>query len=103
MAPNVYAHVTLLQPHAQTGNDLPIRLYGIAPVKVTNPQTKLKPVVESADVFAPEATSTVRVREASGRPDDLQRSRWWTRVCSASPATRRRTRGTTSTRARRWR
>jgi uncharacterized protein YfaS (alpha-2-macroglobulin family) len=68
MAPNVYAHVTLLQPHSQTGNDLPIRLYGIAAVKVTNAQTKLKPFVEAAEVFAPEATASVRVREASGRP-----------------------------------
>ena len=29
MAPNVYVNVTLLQPHAQTTNDLPIRLYGV--------------------------------------------------------------------------
>ena len=26
MAPSVYAHVSLLQPHAQTVNDLPIRM-----------------------------------------------------------------------------
>ncbi|MCG9879404.1 MAG: MG2 domain-containing protein, partial [Bacteroidia bacterium] len=30
MQPNVYAHVTLVQPHGQTSNDLPIRLYGMA-------------------------------------------------------------------------
>ena len=44
MAPNIYAHVTLLQPHAQTQNDLPIRLYGVAPIKVVNPTTRLQPV-----------------------------------------------------------
>ena len=27
MAPNFYVHATLLQPHAQTVNDLPIRMY----------------------------------------------------------------------------
>ena len=68
MAPNVYAHVTLLQPHAQTANDLPIRLYGVAPVKVVNPQTRLQPVLEVPEVLPPEATSTVSVREATGRP-----------------------------------
>ncbi|HYN02301.1 MAG TPA: MG2 domain-containing protein [Vicinamibacteria bacterium] len=68
MAPNVYAHVTLLQPHAQTANDLPIRLYGVAPVKVVNPQTRLQPVLEVPEVLAPETTSTLSVREAAGRP-----------------------------------
>jgi hypothetical protein len=68
MAPTVYAHVTLLQPHGQTANDLPIRLYGVAPVKVLDPATRLRPVVECAEVFAPEDTASITVREASGRP-----------------------------------
>jgi uncharacterized protein YfaS (alpha-2-macroglobulin family) len=68
MAPNVYAHVTLLQPHAQTANDLPIRLYGVAPVKVVDPKTRLQPVVDVPAVLPPEATSTIGVREAAGRP-----------------------------------
>ena len=68
MSPGVYAHVTLLQPHAQTANDLPIRLYGVAPVKVVNPQSRLQPVLEVPEVLAPEATSTISVREAAGRP-----------------------------------
>jgi uncharacterized protein YfaS (alpha-2-macroglobulin family) len=68
MAPNVYAHVTLLQPHAQTANDLPIRLYGVAPVRVVSPRMRLQPVLDVPEVMAPEATSTVTVREATGRP-----------------------------------
>jgi hypothetical protein len=68
MAPNVYAHVTLLQPHAQTRNDLPIRLYGVAPVRVVDPQTRLQPVVEVPQVMPPETRSTITVREAAGRP-----------------------------------
>jgi uncharacterized protein YfaS (alpha-2-macroglobulin family) len=67
MAPTVYAHVTLLQPHGQTANDLPLRLYGVTPVKVLDPETRLQPVVECADVLTPESEATVRVREASGR------------------------------------
>ena len=68
MSPNVYAHVTLLQPHAQTANDLPIRLYGVAPIRVVSPQTRLQPVLEVPEVLPPEATSEVAVREATGRP-----------------------------------
>jgi uncharacterized protein YfaS (alpha-2-macroglobulin family) len=68
MAPTVYAHVTLLQPHGQTANDLPIRLYGVTPVKVLDPETRLQPVVESAEVLVPESPATITVREASGRP-----------------------------------
>ncbi len=68
MAPTIYAHVTLLQPHGQTANDLPIRLYGVTPVKVLDPKTRLQPVVESAEVFSPESQATITVREASGRP-----------------------------------
>ena len=50
MAPNVYLHISLLQPHAQTVNDLPIRMYGIAPVFVTNRQTILQPQIKMPEV-----------------------------------------------------
>ena len=41
MAPNVYVHVTFVQPHLQTANDLPIRLYGVVPVMVEDPRTRV--------------------------------------------------------------
>ena len=68
MAPNVYVHVSFVQNHLQTANDLPIRLYGIVPVMVENPQSRLNPLVEAPAALAPSATSTFRVREAQGRP-----------------------------------
>ncbi|MDR0452659.1 MAG: alpha-2-macroglobulin [Treponema sp.] len=68
MAPNVYVHVTLLQKHLQTQNDLPIRLYGIAPVNVEDPGTRLRPVIEAPDNWQPESAASFKVREASGRP-----------------------------------
>lgn len=68
MAPNVYIYVTLLQPHAQTANDAPIRLYGIAPISVFNPQTKLEPVITMSDVLRPETKTTIKVGEKSGKP-----------------------------------
>ncbi len=67
MAPNVYVHITYLQPHLQSENDLPIRLYGIIPVKVFNPQTVLEPVIQSSDVFRPKENVRVSIREANGR------------------------------------
>jgi alpha-2-macroglobulin len=67
MAPNVYVHVTLLQPHGETGNDRPIRLVGVVPVEVYDPTTKLQPVVQAPDVFEPESTARVTVNEKQGR------------------------------------
>ena len=68
MAPNVYLHVTLLQPHAQTVNDLPIRMYGVVPVMVTDPATVLHPRIEMPDVLRPETDFTIRVSEQAGKP-----------------------------------
>lgn len=68
MAPNIYAHVTLLQPHAQTQNDLPVRLYGIAPIKVVDKATVLEPQIEMADELAPGKEVTIKVAEKSGKP-----------------------------------
>ncbi len=67
-APNVYAHVTLTQPHAQTKNDLPIRMYGVIPIKVKDPKTELKPEIKIADKIRPEENFTVEVKEANGKP-----------------------------------
>ena len=68
MAPNVYLHISLLQPHAQTVNDLPIRMYGIAPVFVTNCQTILQPQIKMPEVLRPETDFNVTVSEKSGKP-----------------------------------
>ena len=70
MAPNVYVAVTMVQPHAGKDNDRPIRLYGVIPLKVTDPATKLTPVVASAAEWAPKSRATVTVSESSGRAMD---------------------------------
>lgn len=66
MAPNVYAHVTLIQPHAQTANDLPIRMYGVLPIMVEDPKTHLEPVIATKDVFRPNEEVSITVSEKSG-------------------------------------
>lgn len=68
MAPNVYLHISLLQPHAQTVNDLPIRMYGVMPVLVTNSQTILQPQIRMPEVLRPETDFSVTVSEKNGKP-----------------------------------
>ena len=68
MTPNVYLHISLLQPHAQTVNDLPIRMYGVVPVFVTNSQTVLQPQIQMPEVLRPETNFNVTVSEKTGKP-----------------------------------
>ncbi|MDT0555680.1 alpha-2-macroglobulin family protein [Patiriisocius hiemis] len=65
MAPNVYVNISLLQPHEQTKNDLPIRLYGVIPLLVENPSTILEPQLAMPEVLKPEETFIVSVSEKS--------------------------------------
>lgn len=67
MTPNVYLHVTMLQPHKQTANDMPIRMYGVMPVKVEVPETHLHPQIVVADELESEKAFTVTVSEKDKR------------------------------------
>lgn len=68
MVPNCYACVTLIQPHAQTKNDLPVRLYGVLPLMVEDPGTKLSPVLKLPASFSPGEEAVISVREQNGLP-----------------------------------
>ena len=68
MTPNIYAHVTVIQPASVSKNDLPIRLYGITPINVTDPATRLEPRIATEEVWEPRSDVDVRVTESSGRP-----------------------------------
>ena len=63
MAPNVFINISLLQPHAISANDLPIRLYGIIPIMVENPSTKLEPELKMPNVLRPEQEFEVKISE----------------------------------------
>lgn len=67
MSPNVFVHVSLLQPHHETANDLPIRLYGVIPILVENPETHLEPQITTPDVWRPETKVKVKVKESNGK------------------------------------
>lgn len=63
MAPNAYLYVTMLQPHSQTVNDAPVRLYGVIPVMVEDPATRLEPVISMPDKIRSQQEVEIRVEE----------------------------------------
>ena len=65
MAPNFYVHITLVQPYANSANDLPLRMYGVQPIMVENPDSHLEPVISMPDKLHPEETFTITVSEKS--------------------------------------
>ena len=67
MAPNVYVNAILIQPHGQDQNSLPIRMYGVIPLKVSDPQTHLNPVITCPKTVQPETNFKVKVKEKNGR------------------------------------
>jgi uncharacterized protein YfaS (alpha-2-macroglobulin family) len=68
MSPNVFINISLLQPHAAVENDLPLRLYGIIPILVEDPNTKIQPIIDMPKTLEPEQNFTVKVKEKNGKP-----------------------------------
>lgn len=69
MTPNVYIYVTLIQPHEQSVNDMPIRLYGVIPVLVEDPRTILKPIIHVPKSVEPSQSFTIEISE--GRKSEM--------------------------------
>ena len=67
MSPNIYVHLTMIQPHGQTKNDLPIRLYGVKSVKVVDPHTVLTPQIKMPKELRPEQAYSIEISEKSGK------------------------------------
>ncbi|WP_430816946.1 alpha-2-macroglobulin family protein [Carboxylicivirga sp. RSCT41] len=68
MTPNAYVHLTLLQSHAQTVNNLPIRMYGVIPLMAEDPETHLYPEIRMPSELRPEKEVSIKVSERDGRP-----------------------------------
>lgn len=68
MMPNVYAFVTHIQPYEHPSNDMPLRMYGVVPILVADPKTKLYPEVSVPDVLQPDKEFTVTVSEKDKLP-----------------------------------
>ncbi len=68
MAPNAYVYAALLQPHQQTQNDLPIRMYNVVPIQVEDPNTHLQPLINvEPNIFRPGEKAKIKVSEAAGK------------------------------------
>ncbi|GAB4293320.1 MAG: MG2 domain-containing protein [Marinilabiliales bacterium] len=67
MAPNIYVYTTLLQPHAQSLNDMPIRLYGVLPLTIENPSTHLEPLIDMPDELKSEEKAKITISEKNGK------------------------------------
>ena len=66
MIPNAYVYVSLIQPH-DADNDLPIRLYGVVPVKVENKKLQLKPNIQIPETANTKKKLDVKISEAAGQ------------------------------------
>ena len=64
MIPNVYVYVALFQPH-DAANDMPIRLYGVVPVKVENKKMQLQPNIQMPETANTKKKIDVKVAEAN--------------------------------------
>ncbi|MCK9243694.1 MAG: MG2 domain-containing protein [Candidatus Marinimicrobia bacterium] len=62
MLPNVYVSVCLLQPHAQSVNDRPIRTYGIIPLLVEDSKTRQELRVTVPEVIRPDLPFNVEIQ-----------------------------------------
>ncbi|HSC67697.1 MAG TPA: MG2 domain-containing protein [Cellvibrio sp.] len=67
MAPNVYANVVLLLPHQERVAEAPMRLYGIVPLLVEDPATRLQPQLDVPEKVRPESEFTIKVSEQNKR------------------------------------
>lgn len=71
MIPNAYVSLSLIQPHRQTANDRPIRLFGVIPLRVEDPRSRQEIVVTTPEVIRPNRPFTVDVRTGDGAPTQL--------------------------------
>ena len=67
MAPNVFVNISLLQPHQVSENDLPIRLFGVIPILVSDKNTKLQPQISMPNELQPQKEFVVKVSEKNNK------------------------------------
>ncbi len=68
MTPNVYATVSVIQPHDQTVNDRPIRTFGIIPIKVVDPGTKKQFEIKASKNLVPNKPFEIEINTIDQKP-----------------------------------
>lgn len=67
MLPNVYANVMVIQPHQKMSKSMPLRMYGLVPITIEDPQSKLEPVISMPEALQANQEFVVEISEKSGR------------------------------------
>ncbi|HOV46073.1 MAG: hypothetical protein KBG82_05470 [Spirochaetes bacterium] len=68
MVPNVYCTILLIQPHGETKNDRPIRMYGVIPLKVTDLSTKQEIEITTNESFKPNQPFSIEIKTKDSKP-----------------------------------
>ena len=68
MTPNVFVSISMIQPHKNTTNDLPIRSYGTANISIENLESKLIPKIAASEEIRPNSKYNITVSEQNGKP-----------------------------------
>ncbi len=71
MMPNAYVTVSLIQPHDQSLNDRPLRMYGVLPLSVVDPSTKQEIQITAPAFFEPNKPCSIEIRTADEKPTQL--------------------------------
>ncbi len=71
MLPNAYISVSVIQPHAQTLNDRPIRVYGIVPIAVEEPRTHHTVTLTAPDRLAPNSPFSIDIQTTDQLPTQV--------------------------------
>ncbi len=71
MAPNCYVAVSVIQPHDQTTNDRPMRLYGVLPIMVSDPATHPGLTIDAPVELKPGESFQITVQTGNHQPAQL--------------------------------
>ncbi len=66
MSPNIYIHISMIQSTAKR-NNLPIRMYGIAPIQVIDKSKKLQPIISAPNSLSANKLFSIEVSEADSK------------------------------------
>jgi len=64
MTPNIYCSISVIQPHSQTENDCPIRMYGVIPILVEDPSTRQNITIKMLDELKPNQPFSCEIQTA---------------------------------------
>lgn len=71
MLPNAYVSVSVVQPHSQTRNDRPIRMYGVIPLLVREPATIHHIDIKMVDELSSNQDFSVEIQTGDREPTQL--------------------------------